>query len=77
MKLKNLQDIESFKSAVDQCKGQVWLESTDGDRFNLKSKFSQYLAIGKLIDDCGEELELYAAEMHDEVILVNCLNSLK
>ena len=76
MKLKNMQDVEAFKAAIAQCKGDVWLESTDGDRFNLKSTFSQYLAIGKLIEDFSEELELYAANANDEFILIEFLNSI-
>ena len=46
MKLRNIIEIEDFRNTVDSCIGSVWLESTDGDKFNLKSKFSQYIALG-------------------------------
>ena len=32
MKLKNISELNGFIAAVDNCKGQVWLESTDGDK---------------------------------------------
>lgn len=37
MKIKSLQDINAFKEAISRCKGDVWLESVYGDRYNLKS----------------------------------------
>ena len=46
MKLNNTNEIEAFKSAIKACKGDVWLESSSGDRYNLKSVFSQYIAAG-------------------------------
>lgn len=71
MKLKNIRDINEFLAAVNECRGAVWIESLDGDRFDLKSVFSQYLAIGKLIEDQREELELFATYPEDQARLVN------
>ena len=59
MKLKNISEVEGFIATVDSCEGSVWLESIDGDRFNLKSKFSQYIALGELLGKNGDELELF------------------
>ena len=69
MKLKNVTDIEDFWKTIDHCKGSVWLESANGDRFDLKSVFSRYLAIGKLIEDRNEDLELFASDHEDESML--------
>ena len=66
MKLKNISELNGFIAAVDGCKGSVWLESPDGDRFNLKSKFSQYIALGGLLGAKGEELELFCQLSEDE-----------
>ncbi len=65
MKLTNIKQVHSFLKAVDQCKGDVWLESQQGDRFNLKSPLSQYVAIANLLSDHGSELELFCA-IHDD-----------
>jgi hypothetical protein len=59
MKLTNIQHINSFLTAVSQCRGDVWLESPQGDKFNLKSDFSRYVAIGALLGNHGDDLELF------------------
>ena len=67
MKLKNISELNGFIAAVDSCEGHVWLESPDGDRFNLKSKFSQYIALGALLGARGEDLELFCQLPEDKV----------
>lgn len=66
MKLTNINQIHSFLSIVDSCNGDVWLESKEGDKFNLKSPLSQYVAIGALLSNHGEDLELYCGDRKDE-----------
>lgn len=66
MKLNNTNEIEAFKSAIKACKGDVWLESSSGDRYNLKSVFSQYIALGAMLSESGEELELFCSLREDE-----------
>ena len=66
MKLKNISELNGFIDAVDGCEGHVWLESPDGDKFNLKSKFSQYIALGELLGARGEDLELFCQLLEDE-----------
>lgn len=41
---------EKFIEAIDQCKGNVWLVTDEGDRLNLKSKFCQLLGIAKIVE---------------------------
>lgn len=66
MKIKNLKQLNDFIAAVNDCKGQVWLESTEGDRYNLKSQFSQYIALGALLSERGDWLELFCSDKEDE-----------
>lgn len=66
MKLHDIGEVNDFLEVVNRCKGQVWLESTEGDKFNLKSSLSQYVAIGKLITDKTDSLQLYCSEPNDE-----------
>jgi hypothetical protein len=75
MKLSNVTDIEDFWKTIDKCQGSVWLESANGDRLDLKSVFSRYLAIGKLIEDRNEELELFASDREDEHMLMQFLKT--
>ncbi len=41
---------EKFIEAIDQCKGNVWLVTDEGDKLNLKSKFCQLLGIAKIVE---------------------------
>ena len=43
-------DVKAFISALDQCKGNVMLITSEEDRFNLKSKLSQLAGIINLIE---------------------------
>ena len=76
MKLKNITDVQKFTAAINACKSDVYLRSQEGDQFNLKSSLSQYIAIGRLIEDAGENLELFAQTREDEALLVRMLVSL-
>ena len=66
MKLKNEIQIIDFLSAVSQAKGIVWLMSVEGDRYNLKSTLSRYVAIAALIEHHSDELELFCENRTDE-----------
>ena len=66
MRLKNIEEVNAFLATVNSCNGEVWLESQYGDKFNLKSKLSQYVAMGALLSDKDEILELFCSNKEDE-----------
>lgn len=66
MKIRNISQLNDFLAAVNQCQGGVWLESPEGDKYNLKSQFSQYVALGALLTEQGSNLELYCSHVEDE-----------
>lgn len=70
MKLKNSVQVDAFIEAVSRCKGNVYLRSLQGDIFNMKSSLSQYIAMGALLGEHGDELELFAEKKEDEPILL-------
>ena len=76
MKLTNVKDVQKFIAAVNACENDVYLKSVEGDVFNLKSSLSQYIAIGRLIEDAGENLELFAQTREDEARLLKMLTEL-
>ena len=76
MKLSNITDVQKFTAAVNACQGDVYLKSIEGDVFNLKSSLSQYIAVGRLIEESGDNLELFAQTREDEVLLLNMLSKL-
>lgn len=67
MKLANIKEVDSFLKTVNECVGDVWLESIEGDKINLKSKLSQYIAISALISCEADKLELFCSKHEDEM----------
>jgi hypothetical protein len=74
MKFTTHSEVNDFIRTVEECDGHVWLESKDGDRFNLKSLFSRYIAIGALLDNHGDELELFCQLPEDEQLFYKYFN---
>jgi hypothetical protein len=66
LKIKTGKNVKAFLAVADSCEGHVWLESPWGDRYNLKSELSAYVAAYKLIKDYGEQLQLYCPLAEDE-----------
>ena len=73
MKLKNIKEVEEFRKVIHSCIGDVYL---DGDVFNLKSALSEYIALGQLLSEQGDNLELFADKQEDEAKLLSFLNDL-
>lgn len=67
MKIKNVKDVETFLKVVNECEGEVTLTSVYGDKYNLKSTLTQYVAIAALIGEHGEDLELWCTNKEDEM----------
>ena len=76
MKLKNIKEVEEFRKVIHACAGDVYLKSQDGDVFNLKSALSEYIALGQLLSEQGDNLELFADRREDEARLINFLAEL-
>lgn len=66
MKIKNIKDVNTFLNVVNECTGDVTLTSAYGDKFNLKSQLSQYVAVAALLGEHGEDLELWCSDKVDE-----------
>jgi hypothetical protein len=78
MLLKNLHDIELFINSVQKCSGDVILRSVDGtEEFNLKSALSQYIAIGKLCEDHGDDYEIFCLSKADEGFMMQFFSELR
>ena len=66
MKVLNIDNPEKFFEVVNQCKGTVELVTAEGDRLNLKSQLTKYVALTKLFADKAiPEMELVAHEPED------------
>lgn len=66
MKIKKLSQVNWFLGVANECNGDVWLTSSYGDKYNLKSALSQYLSVAALLSEKGDELELWCQNREDE-----------
>lgn len=73
MKLNKV-DWKMFYDVVQTCKGGVYLNSIYGDRYNLKSELSAYVAIAEIVHNHNEELELFCDLPEDEMRFMNFFN---
>lgn len=66
MKVMNISNVDDFFKVVDSCEGKVELVSKEGDRLNLKSTLTQYVALAKIFSNGYiRELELVVHEAND------------
>lgn len=74
MKLTKISQVEDFLAIVNSCKGDVTLTSQYGDKYNMKSLLTQYVAIGALLGERGDELELFCSLKEDEAKFLKFFN---
>ncbi|MBR5595793.1 MAG: polya polymerase [Lachnospiraceae bacterium] len=49
MTLTNVTNVEKLFETIKECEGKVELVTEQGDRYNLKSKLSQYVSFVKVL----------------------------
>ena len=74
MKITNLSNVEGFLKTVSECKGTVELVTKEGDRLNLKSELTKYVALTSFFKDSKiPEMEVILSEPDDVVKIINFL----
>ena len=69
IKLHDL-DFQEFISALDSCKGDVYLETDEGDILNLKSKLCQIMGIANILKNATvSEATIRCTNPEDETLL--------
>ena len=60
-------DFNKFIEALDSCKGDVFLETPDGDCLNLRSKLCQIMGIANILNGAkGSEATVRCVNPDDE-----------
>lgn len=63
-------DFEDLIKVVDKCKGDVYLETSDGDSLNLKSRLCQMLGLATILANTEiEEAWIRCQNKDDETML--------
>lgn len=69
LQLHNI-DFKDFIAAVDTCKGDVYLETDEGDVLNLKSKLCQIMGLANILKGASiGEATIRCANVEDETKL--------
>lgn len=72
MKIMNLNNVEGFLKTVNECKGSVELVTKEGDRLNLKSELTKYVALTSFFKEAKiPEMEVITSEPEDALKLVS------
>lgn len=72
MKIQNITNVNALFEVIDSCTGRVELVTGEGDRLNLKSKLSQYVALANVFSDGKiDELEVIAYDPEDVKKLID------
>lgn len=66
MNFRKISEVQEFRKIINSCQKDVYLKSPYGDVYNLKSLLSQYVAIGQLLSNHGDLMELYCDNKEDE-----------
>lgn len=63
-------DLTDFINAIDSCKGDVFLETSDGDILNLKSKLCQIIGLSTILSNTEvTEATIRCTDLEDETML--------
>ncbi len=63
-------NFEDFIKVVDCCKGNVYLETADGDSLNLKSKLCQILGLSTILSSAEVAEAWVRCENQDDETLI-------
>ena len=67
MRLKNVVDVNKFLEAVGKCVGDVVIiNESRREEFNLKSGLSRFLGVARLIEEEGDDWDVYYHNKNDE-----------
>ncbi|MBP3706852.1 MAG: hypothetical protein J6J13_06385 [Clostridia bacterium] len=63
-------DLDKFIKTIDACKGDVYLETADGDVLNLKSKLCQIIGLTTILANAEvTEATIRCTNQEDETML--------
>ena len=76
MKMYNIKDLDKFMKLVEDYQGDVYVISAEGDKLNLKSKLTQFVALSTLFSSGYiEKLELETTDEEDAAKLLDFMIS--
>ncbi len=76
MKIRNEEQLKTLYSAIGDCNHSVWLESVQGERYNMKDEQECREGLAILMSDAAEDYELFVNAREDTAILLQVCRQL-
>ena len=70
MTTRTEREVRNFNEAINKCRMPVFLVSSDGTEYNMKSADQNKAGMARWINDCNNEMEIYTCDLEDEMIMM-------
>ena len=73
MTIRTVNEVRNLNEAINKCSMPVFLVSSDGTEYNMKSTAQNKAGMARWIKDRSNEMEIYTCDLEDEMIMMNYL----
>jgi len=73
MTTRTEREVRNFNEAINKCRMPVFLVSSDGTEYNMKSADQNKAGMDRWIKDRNNEMEIYTCDLEDEMIMMRYL----
>ena len=74
MKIYNITNPKELFKRLEECKGEVYLKTAEGDSLNMKSKLCQFIILSQMFVEANiKELELELTDQNDMPKIIDYL----
>ena len=73
MTTRTQNEVRNFNEAINKCRMPVFLVSSDGTKYNMKSADQNAEGMARWIRDFSHEMEIFTCDLEDEMIMMRFL----
>jgi hypothetical protein len=73
MTTRTQNDVRNFNEAISKCRMPVFLVSSDGTQYNMKSADQNKAGMARWIRDFSRQMEIFTCDLEDEMIMMRYL----
>ena len=73
MTTRTQNDVRNFNEAINKCRMPVFLVSSDGTQYNMKSSDQNKAGMARWIRDFSHQMEIFSCDLEDEMIMMRYL----
>ncbi len=63
-------EVRNFNEAISKCRMPVFLVSSDGTQYNMKSVKENNAGMARWIKDSDNEMEIFTCDLQDQAIMM-------